>query len=97
LVCARTLRQPNPYFSNQAIGADYARLAPDVPPVYPSPIYKSAMTKMDEVLTRSVYYFQAHGDDGLRQAVRVELDRAEAYLNQWLRRDEVLAAPVATE
>ncbi|HTV19834.1 MAG TPA: extracellular solute-binding protein, partial [Polyangiaceae bacterium] len=89
------LNQPNAYFSNQAIGAEYARLAPDVPPVYPSPIYKSAMTKMDEVLTRSARYFDAHGDDGLRQAVQSELDRAEAYLQQWLRRDEVLATQAA--
>jgi arabinosaccharide transport system substrate-binding protein len=86
------LQQPNAYFSGQAIGADYARLAPDVPPVYASPIYKPATTKLDEVLTRSAAHFEAHGDAGLAERVQAELDRADAYLQQWIHRDEVLAA-----
>jgi arabinosaccharide transport system substrate-binding protein len=85
------LQQPNAYFSGQAIGAEYARLAPDVPPVYPSSIYKSAMSAMDDVFTRSAYYFDARGDAGLAEQVKIELDRAEAYLNQWIHREEVLA------
>jgi arabinosaccharide transport system substrate-binding protein len=85
------LNQPNAYFSGQAIGADYARLAPDVPPVYSSPIYKSATSKLDEVLTRSAYYFDANGDAGLAEHVQAELDRADTYLGQWIRREEVLA------
>jgi arabinosaccharide transport system substrate-binding protein len=81
----------NPYFSNQAIGVEYARLAPDVPPVYASPIYKTAMNKIDEVLTRSAYHYDLHGDAGLAEQVQIELGRAAAYLAQWAHRDEVLA------
>jgi arabinosaccharide transport system substrate-binding protein len=83
--------QPNPYFSNQAIGAEYARLAPDVPPVFASPIYKTAMAKMDEVLTRSASHFDLHGDARLAEQVQVELERAAAYLGQWAYRNQVLA------
>jgi hypothetical protein len=49
------------------------------------------MTKLDEVLARSAYYFDARGDDGLAEQVQSELDRAEPYLHQWIHRDEVLA------
>jgi arabinosaccharide transport system substrate-binding protein len=82
---------PNPYYSNQAVGAEYARLAPDVPPVFPSPIYKTAMNKLDEVLTRSAYHYELHGDAGLAERVQVELERAAAYLGQWAQRHDVLA------
>jgi arabinosaccharide transport system substrate-binding protein len=83
--------QPNPYFSNQAVGAEYARLAPDVPPVFASPIYKTAMTMLDEALTRSASYYEQHGDAGLAEQVQIELDRAAAYLGQRAHRNEVLA------
>jgi hypothetical protein len=49
------------------------------------------MTKLDEVLTRSAHYSDAQGDAGLAEQVKIELDCAEADLNQWIHREGVLA------
>lgn len=86
------LNAPNPFFSNQALGREYAKLAPQVPPIYSSPIYKAAMTKLDEALTRAGIYYDANGESGLREKVQAELARAEKYLTAWSERHSKLAA-----
>jgi arabinosaccharide transport system substrate-binding protein len=86
------LHAPNPFYSNQALGHEYAKLAPQVPPVFASPIYKSGMSKLDEAVTRSGIYYDANGDKGLREKVQSELDRAEKYLTAWAERHSKLAA-----
>ncbi|HVZ32824.1 MAG TPA: extracellular solute-binding protein, partial [Polyangiaceae bacterium] len=75
--------QPNPFFSNQRVGEEYARLAPQVPPVFTSPIYKTGQTRLDQAVARSAAYYEAHGDDGLREAVQRELADAARYLKMW--------------
>jgi hypothetical protein len=67
-------------------------LAPQVPPVFASPIYKSGMTKLDEAVTRAGIYYDANGEKGLREKVQTELDRAEKYLTTWAERHSKLAA-----
>jgi arabinosaccharide transport system substrate-binding protein len=84
--------QPNPYYSNQAVGVEFARLAADVPPVYPSPIYRMAANALNDVLTRSARHYEQHGDEGLTEQVQIELTRGAAYIGQWSRRFELLAA-----
>jgi arabinosaccharide transport system substrate-binding protein len=86
------LHAPNPFYSNQALGHEYAKLAPQVPPVFASPIYKSGMTKLDEAVTRAGIYYDANGEKGLREKVQAELDRAEKYLTTWAERHSKLAA-----
>lgn len=83
--------QPNEFYSNQKLGLEYARLAPQVPPLFPSPIYKSAQTKLDEAITRCALYYDANGDAGLREKVQAELQRAADYLKTWADRHAVLA------
>jgi arabinosaccharide transport system substrate-binding protein len=83
--------RPNEFYSNQKLGLEYARLAPQVPPLYPSPIYKSAQTKLDEAITRCALYYDSNGDAGLREKVQAELQRAEDYLKTWADRHAVLA------
>jgi arabinosaccharide transport system substrate-binding protein len=83
--------KPNEFYSNQKLGLEYARLAPQVPPLYPSPIYKSAQTKLDEAITRCAIYYDENGDVGLREKVQTELSRAEDYLKTWADRHAVLA------
>jgi arabinosaccharide transport system substrate-binding protein len=83
--------QPSPYYSNQKVGEEYARLAPEVPPVFSSPIYKTGQTKLDQALTRSAAYYEEHGDDGLRETVQRELADAARYLKMWADRNARLA------
>jgi ABC-type glycerol-3-phosphate transport system substrate-binding protein len=82
---------PNPYFSGQKIGAEYAKLAPDVPAIFASPMYKPAQGKLDQAFTRSAIYYEEHGEQGLREKVKAELDRAAAYVKVWSDRSAVLA------
>lgn len=83
--------QPNEFYSNQKLGLEYARLAPQVPPLFPSPIYKSAQSKLDEAITRCAIYYGANGEVGLREKVQAELQRAADYLKTWADRHAVLA------
>lgn len=83
---------PNEYFSGQKLGAEYARLAPHTPPVHASPVYKSAQSKLDQAITRSGVYFEQQGEQGLREKVQEELDRAAKYLKVWSDRHGRLAA-----
>lgn len=85
------LQTRSEYYSGQQLGLEYARLAPQVPPLYSSPIYKTAWTKLDEALTRCAIYYDANGEAGLREKVQQELARAEAYLNRWADRHALLA------
>ncbi len=85
------LKQPSEFYSGQRVGVEYAKLAPQVPPLFASPIYKTAWTKMDEAITRCAIYYDEHGEEGLREKVQAELDRTEAYLKMWADRHAVLA------
>ncbi len=84
-------RTPNPFYSNQAIGIEFIKLAPQVPPLFASPNYKSAMTTLDEALTRCAIYYDESGESGLREKVQAELQRAQEYIELWSRRAAVLA------
>lgn len=83
---------PNEFYSNQPIGQMYAALAPDVPEAYSSPIYKTALGKIDEAYTRAGLYYDQHGEQGIEQKIKDELDRAEEYLQIRLKRHAVIAS-----
>jgi arabinosaccharide transport system substrate-binding protein len=89
-------QQPNEYWSGQKLGAEYARLAPDVPPIFASPVYKSGMSKLDQAVTRSALYYEEHGEQGLREKVAEELQRAAEYLKVWSDRYAVLQDGMAS-
>jgi arabinosaccharide transport system substrate-binding protein len=88
-------QQPNEFYGGQRLGVEYAQLAPHTPAVYASPVYKSAQNKLDQAITRSGIYFEQHGEQGLRQKVKEELDRAAGYLKIWSDRHGRLASAEA--
>ncbi|HKO89885.1 MAG TPA: extracellular solute-binding protein [Polyangiaceae bacterium] len=90
-------QQPNAYYSGQKVGAEYARLAPQVPPIFSSAVYKQGQSKLDQALTRCAIYYDEHGEQGLRQKVAEELERAATYLKMWSDRNAALARGDAAE
>ena len=87
---APEIQAKNPYYSGQRIGKLYADLAPMTPPVYSAPVHTVAGSKLDEALYRSAEYYDKHGEKGLVDKVRAELQRAQAELEQLAYRNEVL-------
>jgi arabinosaccharide transport system substrate-binding protein len=83
--------KPNEFYSNQKLGEEYAKLAPDVPEAYSSPIYRNTFAKLDEALTRAGLYYDQHGEEGIREKLKAELDRAEEYLRLRASRHAVMA------
>jgi arabinosaccharide transport system substrate-binding protein len=58
------LQEPKPYWSNQPVGALFARLAPEVPPQYASPYMALAKAKMGDVVASCAAYYRANGAKG---------------------------------
>lgn len=83
---------PNEFYSNQPIGQLYASLASDVPEAFSSPIYKTALAKIDEAYTRAGLYYEQHGEQGIEQKIQQELDRAQQYLEIRQKRHAVIAS-----
>lgn len=71
---------PSVFFSGQRLGAEYARLAPDTPPVWDSPYSATAEGKLSEVFLHAAAYFERHGDAGLHAVIEGELKQADAYV-----------------
>lgn len=81
---------PNAYFSGQPVGQLYAKLAPETPPVYSSPVINVARAKIDEAYSRVIEHYKAHGEDGLMEAIRKELASAERDVRRMAERNQVL-------
>ncbi len=84
--------RPNPFYSNQPLGRLYANLAAETPPVYSAALDAIAHSKFDEAFSRVTEHYKAHGEQGLEQKIRSELDRAEAYLRRMEARSQNLLA-----
>ncbi len=85
------LDAPNPYYSNQPIGRLYADLAPSTPPKYLNAYTYIAEEKIYEAYTRSIEFYEQHGEVGLHAKIREELARAAAYVKLRVERGEALA------
>jgi arabinosaccharide transport system substrate-binding protein len=85
--------RPNPFFSGQPLGAMYAQLAPETPPVWATPYSRLADERVNEAYLRAARYFDAHGDDGLRGEIEHELAAAGDYISLIMKRN-VLASGV---
>jgi arabinosaccharide transport system substrate-binding protein len=83
-------KEPNPYFSGQAVGQLYAELAPQTPPLYSSPVDSVARAKLNEAYTRAIEHYKAHGDVGLMDVIRRELKLAEDDVKRMSERNQVL-------
>jgi arabinosaccharide transport system substrate-binding protein len=65
--------EPRPYWSNQPLGALYARLAPQVPFQYSSPFIVTAKAKLGEALVGCVQYYNTNGEKGFEEYSRARL------------------------
>lgn len=80
-------KKPNPFFSGQAIGELFAKLAPEVPEDWATPYRQDTANKIGDVFLRGGAYFKARGKKGLREYVARELDDAEAYIQHKMDRN----------
>jgi arabinosaccharide transport system substrate-binding protein len=79
--------EPSPYYSGQPIGAMYASLATEVPPLWMNPVTPIANNKLSEAFLKAVDYYRVNGDSGLREFLGHELDDAEAYVRRLIARN----------
>lgn len=82
---------PHPFFGGQRIGRLYANLAPDVPGDNSSPYLQQATAKLLEAVTRSAAYYEAHGEEGLRDVIRQNLKDAADQVRTRINRNVFLA------
>jgi arabinosaccharide transport system substrate-binding protein len=81
------LSRPNAYYSGQPIGAMYAELAPETPPVWSTPYRRIAENKLGEAFLRAADHYQRQGEVGLEEFIRAELGAAEAYVQKLMARN----------
>lgn len=79
--------EPNPYWSDQPVGALLASLADDVPPQYASPFVALVKSKMGEVVAASCTYYRRNGDAGFEEFVRARLARAAGEVRRAMERN----------
>jgi hypothetical protein len=51
-----------------------------------------ARKKVDEAYSRTVEYYKQHGERGIAERIRAELDQAEAYVRRIANRNQILLA-----
>jgi arabinosaccharide transport system substrate-binding protein len=82
--------EKRPYWSNQPLGALYAKLAPDVPFQYTSPYISLAKAKMSEALIGCVRYYNTYGERGFDGYVRKQLEQSAEEVRRAIRRNPYL-------
>lgn len=80
-------RERRPFWSNEALGTSYAKLAPDVPYQYTSPFILTAKPKLGEALVDCVQYYRANGDAGFDEFVRRRLHQSATEIRQMIARN----------
>ena len=80
-------QEPHSYWSGQAIGERYVKLADQVPDQYTSPVIVTAKAKLDDALVSSVQYYNAHGDAGFEAFARARLHQSAQEVRALLQRD----------
>ena len=84
---AETFAAPRKFWSNQAVGTEFIRLAGDVPAQYGSPYLPMAKNKIGQVLAAAVNYYEDHGADGLEDFIRKQLTEAANYVRRHVERN----------
>lgn len=84
--------KPNPYWSNQKLGREYANLAPQVPAQYSHPFVNTAKGKFSEALTNCVQYYASNGDTGFEDFIRTTLKDKAAQVRRQIDRNPYLRA-----
>ncbi|HVJ19326.1 MAG TPA: ABC transporter substrate-binding protein, partial [Polyangiaceae bacterium] len=80
-------QRPSAYYSGQRVGALYAELAPDTPPVWSTPYRRVAEAKLGEAFLRAAEHYERHGEDGLEELIRAELAGAREYVQRLMDRN----------
>ncbi len=81
--------QRSAYYSGQPVGALYARLAPETPPVWSTPYRRVAEAKLGEAFLRAAEYYRSRGEAGLPAFIQGELSSAEAYVQELMDRNRL--------
>ncbi|MCX7047000.1 MAG: extracellular solute-binding protein [Candidatus Sumerlaeota bacterium] len=82
---------PSPYYSNQAVGALFASLAPQTPADYVTAYSNLARNKLDETHANAKIYYKQFGAQGLRDYVMKDLKRNADYVRQFIARNRFLS------
>jgi arabinosaccharide transport system substrate-binding protein len=77
---------PSAFYSGQKLGAEYAALARQTPPVWFAAQSLLAERKLDQAFQRAAIYLAENGENGLRAYVQQELSVSEAYVNRIIQR-----------
>jgi arabinosaccharide transport system substrate-binding protein len=85
------LKRRNAFYSDQPIGAMFAELAKDTPPVYSSPYRSIVETKLDEAFGRAVQYYREHGKAGFHEHVMGLLASAQSDAERIVGRNQLAA------
>lgn len=74
--------KPRAYWGGQPLGLTYAKLAPQVPFQYTSPLIGTAKTKMGEAVVSCVQYYNQNGDKDFAPFVRARLKQSAEEVRQ---------------
>lgn len=80
------MHAPSEYYSGQKIGAEFAALARETPPVWSTAHSTLADGKLSQAFQRGALYFEENGEAGLREFLREQLAISEAYVNRVISR-----------
>jgi arabinosaccharide transport system substrate-binding protein len=78
--------KPSDFYQGQKLGLLYASLAPDTPADWSTPNKTRAQDKLADVFLRALEHYRAHGNAGLEDTIRRELERATAELERYMNR-----------
>lgn len=84
---------PSPFFSGQALGDEYARLAGETPSIWDSPYASTADSQLGEVFLHAVDEFDRNGEAGVRELIERELHEAKAYIERVMSRNVLARQP----
>jgi hypothetical protein len=65
-------------------------LAPTTPPQYSSPVDHLARSRLVEAYTRSAQYYEKHGEEGLKEHVKLQVKLAAKDVLRLAARNETL-------
>ncbi len=86
-------QQPNPYYSNQKLGAFLVALAPQTPPNHLNAFYAGAKTQIQGVLANAALYYSNRGQAGFRDYIRDQLKRQTELLQREIDHNVFLKRP----
>jgi arabinosaccharide transport system substrate-binding protein len=75
------------YWSNQMVAEEYAKVADDVPPRYSHPQIELAETKLTQVTSAAMSYYEEHGEQGFEAYIRLKLRQVAGDVRRQMQRN----------